>query len=64
MNYEYNTVVEAPKSNLVRISSCDESRPSNDGYLNQTDTFVNPTIGSIGPTIMMKQFSGRPLPVG
>ena len=64
MDYEYNIVVEAPKSNLVRISSRDESRPSDDFYLDQTNTFVNPTIGSIGPTFMMKQFRGRPLPVG
>ena len=52
VDYKYNTMVEAPKSNLVRISSRDESRPSNDGYLDQTDTFIIPTIGSIGPTIM------------
>ena len=57
-------MVEAPKSNLVRISNRDESRPSNDGYLDQIDTFVNLTIGSIGPTVMMKQSRGRPLLVG
>ena len=45
-------------------SSRDESRPSDDGYLDQTDTFVNPTIGSIGPTVMTKQFRGRLLSVG
>ena len=57
-------MVEAAKSNLVRISNRDESRPSDDGYLDQIDTFVNLTIGSIGPTVMMKQSRGRPLLVG
>ena len=54
----------SPQVKSSENSSRDESRPSDDGYLDQTDTFVNPTIGSIGPTIIMKQFKGRPLSVG
>ena len=34
--------------------SRDESRPFDYGYLDQTNTSVNPTIGSIGPTVIMK----------
>nr|POE63906.1 hypothetical protein CFP56_01944 [Quercus suber] len=38
----------SPQVQSSENSSRDETRPSDDGYLAQTDTFVNLTIGSIG----------------
>ena len=54
----------SPQVSSSENSIRDESRPSNDGYLDQTNTFVNPTIGSMVPIVIMKQFRGRPLLIG